>query len=68
MSEPAFMQGVQWRPTDAESDGELPYATHVGELEVFGVKLRCYRISTGQAIIDADDMNALFGGMPGDDE
>jgi hypothetical protein len=60
-----MLDGVEWREADpvqqeGESDG-LPYATHEGVLEIAGVKLRCYRLNTGQAIFNADDIAELFG-------
>lgn len=60
MSDPAFMSAVEWRPTNAKAGGDLPYATHAGEMELFGLKFRCFRLNTGQAIIHADDMDALL--------
>lgn len=54
------MNGIEWKSEQGEPGGDLPYATHSGELEILGLKLRCYRLNTGEAIIHADDMNALF--------
>lgn len=60
MSIPAFMNAVEWRSSGEAPSGDLPYATHSGELEIFGLKLRCFRLNTGEAIIHADDMMALL--------
>lgn len=35
---------------------DLPHVTHEGVLEFSGLKLRCYQLSTGQRIIDAEDL------------
>lgn len=60
MSDPAFMSAVKWEPTGQQPSGDLPCTTHSGEMEILGFRLRCYRLSTGEAIIHADDMNALL--------
>lgn len=44
-------------------DGSMPYVTHEGVLEVAGHSLRCYRLSDGKAIINADDFHAFFGAL-----
>lgn len=64
MSEPipAFLNGVVWEtlpPQEPIEDG-LPYATHSGVLEMMGHKLKCFRLSNGQAVFDADDFTAFF--------
>jgi hypothetical protein len=41
--------------------GELPYVTHEGTLEIGGYSLRCYRLSSGQAVFHADDFRRFFG-------
>lgn len=59
----AVLDTVEWTPTGAkDSGGATPYATHSGELEIFGEKLRCYRLSDGRAVIDADDLRKFFKG------
>ena len=40
---------------------DLPYVTHEGLLEVFDVKMKVYILSTGQRIIDKEDLEAFFG-------
>jgi hypothetical protein len=60
-----MLDGVQWRAAesvDAPADG-MAYATHEGVLEIAGIKLRCYRLNTGQAVFHADDMRAMFGDL-----
>lgn len=58
-----MMDGVDWVEGDhtPSADG-LPYATHSGVLDVMGYKLRCYRLNDGRTILNADDVNAFFGG------
>jgi hypothetical protein len=61
-----MMDGVSWRAVDGGSldpDSDLPYVTHEGVLEIGGMSMRVYRISTGQAIINADDMRKFFGDL-----
>lgn len=45
---------------------KLPTVTHSGEMHLGGLRLRCYRLSDGQAVFDADDFKAFlvawFGG------
>ncbi len=48
---------------DSVKSGDLPYATHEGVWELAGMKLRVYRLNTGQAIINADDMTNFFEGL-----
>jgi len=47
-----MLDGVEW--VAADNDGKvsdnMPYATHEGVLDLFGHKLRCYRLNTGQAV------------------
>ncbi|GAC1610283.1 MAG: hypothetical protein NVS3B3_18650 [Aquirhabdus sp.] len=61
-----ILEGVNWEKVSCESkvrkDG-LPWVTHQGVLEIMGFTLRCYRLCDGRAIINADDMNNLFGGI-----
>ncbi len=46
-----------------DEPGDLPFVTHEGVLEVDGKRLRCYRISDGRAIINAEDFHAFFEGL-----
>jgi hypothetical protein len=59
-----MLDGVHWREADGppEDDDGTPWATHEGVMDIMGHKLRCYRLNTGQAIINADDMHDFFGG------
>ena len=42
-------------------DTDIPYVTHVGYLDI-GQPLKCYQLSDGMRVIDAEDMERLFGG------
>lgn len=56
-----MLGGVQWIAVDPPDDiSDLPYATHEGVLNLLGMDLKCYRLSTGQAIFDAEDMEKFF--------
>lgn len=62
-----MLDGVEWREAEpgkaGTPDEEMPYATHHGVLEIAGHKLRCYRLNTGQAVFNADDVRDFFGGV-----
>jgi len=61
-----ILDGVAWIPTEnTTGDGSLPYATHEGVLEIGDVKLKCYRLNTGQAIFDESDFIKFFEGLAG---
>lgn len=58
------LDGVRWvavasEPPEGSSD--LPYVTHEGVLSIAGFDLRCYQLSDGQRVLDADDVRAFFG-------
>lgn len=58
-------QNADWKPAHMEppadwKPGDLPYATHEGALEIFGHKLRCCRLNTGEAVFIAEDMEAMM--------
>lgn len=61
-----LMAEVDWKacpPGGAapnQSD-DMPYTTHEGVLEIGDMKLRCYRLSSGQAVLHAEDMQKYFG-------
>ena len=59
-----MMDNLEWTPLGAPDEGRddgIPYATHSGVLEIAGARLRCHRLSTGQAVFDADDMAHFWG-------
>lgn len=42
------------------SDG-MPYATHKGVLELVpGLRINCFRLNTGQTVIDQQGLNAFL--------
>jgi hypothetical protein len=58
------MDAVDWTPVDgalANAGADLPYATHAGLLKIGALELRCYRLNTGMAVFDADDVKRFFG-------
>lgn len=59
-----MLDGVQWvaaEQAQASEDG-TPWATHEGVLEIGAASLRCYRLNTGQAVFNSEDVHAFFGG------
>lgn len=60
-----MLDGLTWKPIEGNvsPDDSLPYATHSGVLQIAEFSLRCYRLSNGMAVFDADDVNAFFGTM-----
>lgn len=65
MSKPpieVMLDKVDWKATkhDSTTVSELPYATHSGVLDLFGLKLRCYLLNTGERVFDADDIEEFF--------
>jgi hypothetical protein len=57
----SLLNNVAWEKTNQKPEGDLPYATHSGVLKIGDIELRCYRLSTGQAVFNAEDFEALFG-------
>ena len=58
-----IMDGVQREQvvgTQGNSD-DLPWVTHQGVFDFAGARLRCYQLSDGQRVFDADDVEAAFG-------
>ena len=59
------LDSVEWRGLSYDiapsmiSDG-LPHVTHEGILDFCGFKFRVYRLSSGERIIDADDLKEFF--------
>lgn len=69
-----MLDGVTWVQTTGSStdnkpsdDGEL-YAAHEGMLEIAGHKMRCYRLSNGIAVFNADDFEQFFASLSGDQQ
>lgn len=53
------------KPAEGAKDNGsgLPYVTHAGELEIAGKKIKCYVLSSGERVFDADDIEELFKGL-----
>lgn len=68
--EQVLMDDVEWTVCEKqlpfENPDNLPTVTHSGLFDFFGDTIKCYRLSTGQAIFDAEDfkraMNQWFDG------
>lgn len=45
------------------NEDHLPKATHQGEMEFMGQKIKTYRLDDGRAIIDAEDFNKILESM-----
>ena len=60
-----MMDGLEWDPVQApgELEEDVPYATHEAILDLGHPipKLKCYQLSNGVRVIDAEDIKALFG-------
>lgn len=58
-----MFNNVDWASVEAPANPEgMPYPTHQGILDIMGHQFRCYRLNTGEAIINADDFAAFFNG------
>lgn len=60
-----MLDGLTWVATDGweNQTSDIPYATRSAVLELFGKKLRCYRLSNGMAVFHADDFAAFFAAL-----
>lgn len=76
MDIPAMLQGVTWVAVNephcqrlAESDGfhaGLPHVTHEGVFEIMGHRIKCFRLSTGQAVFEKEDFERFCAAWFGD--
>ncbi len=60
----AMLRAVQWGPTgltEADVVDGVPVATHQGVFKLGDIEMRCYRLSDGMAVFDADDVHKFFG-------
>jgi len=63
-----LLDAVSWRPVCYETDPSevsdgLPHVTHEGTLDFCGTKFRVYQLSSGDRVIDADDIKEFFGAI-----
>lgn len=56
----AIFETLDWKAEPPQEPGELPHVTHSGVLSIAGMRLRCYRLSDGRAIINAEDMRPML--------
>lgn len=47
----------------AKGDGKLPYITHEGVMKIGDANFRCYVLSNGMRIFDAEDVEKFFNSM-----
>ena len=69
----ALLDSLAWEPIPehpgcVETGGSLPVATHVSVLSIGGFPFRCYQLSNGERVFNADDVREFFGGefIPGE--
>ena len=60
-----MLDSLDWKPTGAPDHFEderaaLPYATHEAVLQIGSARLRCFQLSNGQRVFDADDVQNFF--------
>lgn len=62
MADAPFLAAVEWTANEGakREHPDVPVATHHGVLDIAGVKLNCYRLDDGRAIVDADDFARLM--------
>jgi hypothetical protein len=57
-----LLNTVEWHETGMTDDGDdLPYPTHKGVLNIGGIELKCYRLSNGKRVLDAESVARFFG-------
>lgn len=60
-----MFNGIPWRKVewDEVPQGDLPYVTHEGELNLVGHTLKVVQLSNGQRVIEEGDMVRFFEAM-----
>lgn len=61
-----LLDQVEWtecEDTSQKGDEGMPYATHEGRLSLGGFNMTVYKLSNGQRVLDANDVQSLFGDM-----
>ena len=67
-----MLDGVTWvpaveeRPTGPDNSDGIPFVTHEGVLDLMGYQLRCYRLSSGQTVFNAEDIETFFADLADD--
>ncbi len=62
-----MLDAIEWQeispdgePARPENDG-IPIATHQGELDFLGMKIKVFQLEDGRRLLDADDVHRLLG-------
>jgi hypothetical protein len=63
----AMMNTVEWEVIELDAnmlanDG-IPYATHEGILNIGGFDFKCYQLSDGRRVFDAESVHRFFGSL-----
>lgn len=58
-----MLDTVAWKETPQPDCAEL-HATHEGVLNIAGFNFRCYQLSDGQRVFDAEDIAPFLGNDP----
>lgn len=57
-----MLNNATWEPIEVSVPSDELHATHTGMLDIPGFgSCKCWRLSNGQAMLDAHDMARLFG-------
>ncbi len=58
-----LMSNVKWVEVENTCEkSDLPHVTHEGNVEIGFYDIRCYTLSDGTRILDAEDVDAMFSG------
>jgi len=65
-----ILDSVEMKPVEkwthpAIGEGDLPYVTHEGILEISGFTMHVFQFNNGQRIIPCEDVEAFFDAMAG---
>ncbi len=59
-----LLDTVKWQPIERGSDfvpGGIPYATHMGVLNIMGCELECVVLNTGERLFTEEGLRKFFG-------
>jgi hypothetical protein len=58
-----ILDSVELKPVESVNigDGDTPFFTHEGVLNIGSARIRVYQLSDGQRIIPCEDLEAFFG-------